>query len=334
MEELNEKDRLLQEALKVIEKEFGEGSLILLGEHVAVRKDVIHTGSIGLDHALGIGGYPRGKVVEIYGEEASGKTTICLHAIKESQKAGGTCAYIDVEHALDPAYAELIGVDVDRLYLSQPDDGEQALGICEALVDSRAFDLVVVDSAAALVPKKELDGEMGENHEGLQAGMLAKSLRKLVESAMRTKATVIFTNQLRYRNDASGTFEITPGGRALKFHAAVRIETQNVELIKEKGNIIGEQVCLTIRKNKSAPPFKKAEVIIIYGKGVSREDEIIDYCVEYGIFDKFGAWYSYNGKKIGKGRDNTRKYLVEHPEEKEEIEKELFSMVNYPRLKS
>lgn len=326
MSELSEKDRLLQEALKVIEKEFGEGSLILLGEHVAVRKDIIHSGSIGLDHALGIGGYPRGKVVEIYGPEASGKTTICLHAIKECQMSGGTCAYIDVEHALDPAYAELIGVDVDHLYLSQPDNGEQALGICETLVNSRAFDLVIVDSAAALVPKKELDGSMGENL-GLQAGMLAKSLHKLVEGAIRSKATVIFTNQLRYRNDNSGVLEVTPGGRALKFHASVRIETQNVEPIKEKGNIIGEQVCLTIRKNKSAPPFKKAEVKIMYGKGISREDEIIDYCVEYDLFDKIGAWYSYNGKKIGKGRDNTRKYLVEHPEEEEEIEKELFSMM-------
>lgn len=322
MSELSEKDRLLQEALKVIEKEFGEGSLILLGEHVAVRKDVIHTGSIGLDHALGIGGYPRGKIIEIYGPEASGKTTICLHAIKECQMSGGTCAYIDVEHALDPAYAELIGVDVDHLYLSQPDNGEQALGICETLVNSHAFDLVIVDSAAALVPKKELDGSMGENL-GLQAGMLAKSLHKLVEGAIRSKATAIFTNQLRYRNDNSGVLEVTSGGRALKFHAAVRIELQKTELIKTKGNVVGRQICLTIKKNKSAPPFKKADVKIMYGKGISREDELIDYCVENGLFDKIGAWYSYNGKKIGQGRDNARKYLEEHTEERDKIEEEL-----------
>ena len=314
------KAQALNDAIKQIEKQFGKGSVMKLGDRAAVDVAVIPTGSLTLDMALGIGGYPKGRIIEIYGPESSGKTTLTLHAIAEVQKQGGTAAFIDAEHAIDPVYAKNLGVNIDELILSQPDSGEQGLEIAETLVRSGAIDLVVVDSVAALVPQVELDGEMADQQMGLQARLMSKALRKLSGVMNKTDCTIIFINQLREKIGVMfGNPETTTGGRALKFYSSVRVEIRRSEVIKNGTEIVGNKVNIKVVKNKVAPPFKSTQVDIIYGKGISRDGEVLDLAVDKDIVDKSGAWYAYKGEKIGQGRENAKRYLIEHPDIMNEI---------------
>ena len=320
MSENLEKKKALEMAMSQIEKQFGKGSVMKLGDRAAVDVAVIPTGSLTLDMALGIGGYPKGRIIEIYGPESSGKTTLTLHAIAEVQKQGGTAAFIDAEHAIDPVYAKNLGVNIDELILSQPDSGEQGLEIAETLVRSGAIDLVVVDSVAALVPQVELDGEIGDQQMGLQARLMSKALRKLSGVMNKTDCTLIFINQLREKIGVMfGNPETTTGGRALKFYSSVRVEIRRSEAIKNGTEIVGNKVNIKVVKNKVAPPFKSTSVDIIYGKGISRDGEVLDLAVEKDIVDKSGAWYAYKGEKIGQGRENAKRYLTEHPDIMNEI---------------
>lgn len=322
-------DAALDDAISQIEKKFGKGSVMRLGNRTAVDVDVIPSGSLTLDKALGIGGYPKGRIIEIYGPESSGKTTLTLHAIAQAQKQGGKAAFIDAEHAIDPVYAKNLGVDIDELILSQPDSGEQALEIAEMLVRSGVIDLIVIDSVAALVPQVELDGEMGDAAVGLQARLMSKALRKLSGVMNKTNCTVIFINQLREKIGVMyGNPETTTGGRALKFYSSVRVEIRRSEQIKQNGEIVGNKANIKVVKNKVAPPFKTTQVDIIYGKGISRDGEILDLAVEGDIVEKSGAWYAYNGEKIGQGRENAKNFLLEHPaifaEVEEKVKAQLF----------
>lgn len=317
-------DAALDDAISQIEKKFGKGSVMRLGDRTAVDVDVIPSGSLTLDKALGIGGYPKGRIIEIYGPESSGKTTLTLHAIAQAQKQGGKAAFIDAEHAIDPVYAKNLGVDIDELILSQPDSGEQALEIAEMLVRSGVIDLIVIDSVAALVPQVELDGEMGDAAVGLQARLMSKALRKLSGVMNKTNCTVIFINQLREKIGVMyGNPETTTGGRALKFYSSVRVEIRRSEQIKQNGEIVGNKANIKVVKNKVAPPFKTTQVDIIYGKGISRDGEILDLAVEGNIVEKSGAWYAYKGEKIGQGRENAKNFLIEHPAIFEEVEEKV-----------
>ncbi len=319
------KKKALSAALSQIEKQFGKGSVMRMGDTTAVREvDAISTGSLGLDIALGIGGLPRGRVVEIYGPESSGKTTLTLQVIAEAQKAGGTAAFVDAEHALDPLYAEKLGVDVDELLVSQPDTGEQALEITDMLVRSGAVDIVVVDSVAALTPKAEIEGDMGDSHVGLQARLMSQALRKLTGNIKRSNTMVIFINQIRMKIGVMfGNPETTTGGNALKFYSSVRLDIRRIGAIKRGDEVVGNETRVKVVKNKVAPPFKQVEFDLLYGEGISREGEIIDLGVKEGIVDKSGAWYSYNGDRIGQGKDNVRKFLKEHPEIAADIERQI-----------
>ena len=317
----DEKDKALEQVLADIEKQFGKGSVMKLGSDAHLNIEATSTGSITLDVALGVGGYPKGRIVEIYGPESSGKTTFALHAIAEVQKAGGRAAFIDAEHALDPVYAKNLGVDLDELLLSQPDTGEQALDICEALVRSGAIDIVVIDSVAALVPQAEIEGEMGDAHVGLQARLMSQALRKLGGTLNKTKTTAIFINQLREKVGIMfGNPETTPGGRALKFYSTIRLEVRRGEQIKQSDNIMGNRTNVKVVKNKVAPPFKTASLDIMYGEGVSKEGEIVDMAAEIGVLDKSGAWYSYNGEKVGQGKENVKALLKENTDLRDELE--------------
>lgn len=310
-----DKDKALELTIKNLEKQFGQGSIMRLGDHASdMDIDVISTSSLGLDIALGIGGVPRGRIVEIYGPESSGKTTVALHISAEAQKAGGIAAFIDVEHALDPVYAKALGVDIDNLIVSQPDTGEQALEIVEALVRSGAIDIVVIDSVAALVPRAEIEGEMGDQHIGLQARLMSQALRKLAGAISKSNCCAIFINQLREKVGIMfGNPEVTPGGRALKFYASVRLEVRRVEIIKQGTEMIGSRTKVKVVKNKVAPPFKTADFDIMYGKGISKEGDVLDIAVECEVVDKSGAWYSYNGERMGQGRENAKTYLKDNP---------------------
>ena len=314
--------KALAAALGQIEKQFGKGSVMRLGDASAVRDiDVVSTGSLGLDVALGIGGLPRGRVVEVYGPESSGKTTLTLQVIAEAQKVGGTAAFVDAEHALDPVYAGKLGVNVDDLLVSQPDTGEQALEITDMLVRSGAVDVVVIDSVAALTPKAEIEGEMGDSHVGLQARLMSQALRKLTANIKRTNVLVIFINQIRMKIGVMfGSPETTTGGNALKFYSSVRLDIRRIGAIKKGEEVTGNQTRVKVVKNKVAPPFRKAEFEIMYGTGISREGEIIDMGVEQGLVDKSGSWYSYKGDRIGQGKENVRQYLMDHPDTAGEIE--------------
>ncbi len=316
------KAKALSAALAQIEKQFGKGSIMRMGDgSVAEDLQVISTGSLGLDLALGVGGLPRGRIVEIYGPESSGKTTLTLQVVAEAQKLGGTCAFIDAEHALDPVYAQKLGVNVSELLISQPDTGEQALEIADMLVRSGAVDVIVVDSVAALTPKAEIEGEMGDSHVGLQARLMSQALRKLTANIKRTNTLVIFINQIRMKIGVMfGNPETTTGGNALKFYASVRLDIRRIGSIKKGEEVIGSETKVKVVKNKVSPPFKEAVFDILYGQGISREGEIIELGVAYGLIDKSGAWYAYQGEKIGQGKDNAREYLREHPEIAREIE--------------
>ena len=317
----DEKDKALEQVLADIEKQFGKGSVMKLGSDAHLNIEATSTGSITLDVALGVGGYPKGRIIEIYGPESSGKTTFALHAIAEVQKEGGRAAFIDAEHALDPVYAKNLGVDLDELLLSQPDTGEQALDICEALVRSGAIDIVVIDSVAALVPQAEIEGEMGDSHVGLQARLMSQALRKLGGTLNKTKTTAIFINQLREKVGVMfGNPETTPGGRALKFYSTIRLEVRRGEQIKQSDNIMGNKTNVKVVKNKVAPPFKTASLDIMYGEGVSKEGEIVDLATEIDVLEKSGAWYSYNGEKIGQGKENVKALLKENKDLCNELE--------------
>lgn len=319
--DVKDKDKALEAVLADIEKQFGKGAIMKLGEDSHMEIDVTSSGSLTLDVALGVGGYPKGRIIEIYGPESSGKTTFALHAIAEVQKKGGRAAYIDAEHALDPVYAKNLGVNLNELLLSQPDTGEQALEICEALVRSEAVNIVVIDSVAALVPQAEIDGEMGDSHVGLQARLMSQALRKLSGVISKTKTTAIFINQLREKVGVMfGNPETTPGGRALKFYSTIRLDIRRAEQIKSGDQVIGNRTTIKVVKNKVAPPFKTASVDIMYGEGVSREGEIVDIASELNIVEKSGAWYSYNGDKIGQGKENVKALLKENTALKEELE--------------
>jgi recombination protein RecA len=310
-----ERTKALDMALGQIEKQFGKGSIMRMGENTHMTVEAISTGSLAVDLALGIGGLPRGRVTEIYGPESSGKSTLAMHVVAEAQRNGGTCAYIDAEHAMDPVYAAAIGVDVDNLLISQPDTGEQALEICDMLVRSGAVDVVVVDSVAALTPKAEIEGDMGDSFVGLQARLMSQALRKLTANINRTNTVVIFINQLREKIGVMfGSPETTPGGKALKFYSSVRIDIRRIESIKDGTDVVGNRTRVKIVKNKVAPPFKQAEFDITYGKGISREGSTIDIAVEYAIVKKSGAWYTYEGEQLGQGRENAKNYLIENPE--------------------
>jgi recombination protein RecA len=317
-----DKQKALEAALVQIERAFGRGSIMKLGAREAsTEAEVISTGSLGLDIALGIGGLPRGRIIEIYGPESSGKTTLALHVIAEAQKGGGTCAFVDAEHALDPSYARKLGVNIDELLISQPDAGEQALEIADTLVRSGAIDVLVVDSVAALVPKAELEGEMGDSHMGLQARLMSQALRKLTGSISRSRCMVIFINQIRMKIGVMfGNPETTTGGNALKFYASVRLDIRRIGSIKERDQITGNQTRVKVVKNKMAPPFKVVEFDIMYGEGVSKRGELIDLGVQAGVVEKSGSWFSYDGSRIGQGRENAKNYLKEHPEIADAIE--------------
>ena len=318
------KDKALEQVMNDIEKQFGKGSIMKLGDKEHMKVDVCSSGCLSLDIALGVGGYPRGRIIEIYGPESSGKTTFALQAIAEHQKLGGRAAFIDAEHALDPVYAERLGVDIDELLLSQPDTGEQALEICDALVRSEAVSIIVIDSVAALVPQAEIDGEMGDSHVGLQARLMSQALRKLSGTINKTNTTCIFINQLREKVGVMfGNPETTPGGRALKFYSSIRLDIRRNEQLKMGDGIVGNKTTIKVVKNKVAPPFKTAVVDIMYGEGVSREGEIIDLAVEAGIVDKTGAWYAYNGEKLGQGKENVKLLLKENIELRDEIEQKV-----------
>ena len=320
-----EKQKALEAALGQIEKQYGKGSIMKLGEQEAnMQVEAIPTGSLSLDIALGVGGVPKGRIVEIYGPESSGKITVALHMVAEVQKRGGIAGFIDAEHALDPVYARNIGVDIDNLYISQPDSGEQALEITETMVRSGAVDIVIVDSVAALVPKAEIDGDMGESHVGLQARLMSQALRKLTSIISKSNCVVIFINQLREKVGVMfGNPETTTGGRALKFYSSVRLDVRRVETLKQGGDMVGNHTRVKVVKNKVAPPFKQAEFDIMFGTGISREGDILDLAVECSIVNKSGAWYAYEGNKIGQGRENVKIFLKEHPEITEEIEKKV-----------
>ena len=324
MSENLEKKKALDAALSQIEKQFGKGSVMKLGEYKAMEIEAIPTGALSLDMALGIGGVPRGRIIEVYGPESSGKTTLALHIIAEAQKQGGEAAFIDAEHALDPVYAKKLGVNIDELIVSQPDTGEQALEITESLVRSGALDVVVVDSVAALVPKAEIDGDMGDSHMGLQARLMSQALRKLAGVVNKSKTVIVFINQLREKVGIMfGNPETTTGGRALKFYASVRLDIRKVENLKQDGEVIGNRARVKVVKNKVAPPFREAEFDIIYGKGISKIGNIVDVAVNLDIINKAGAWFSYNGDKIGQGRENTKIYLEQNPEVLKEIEEKI-----------
>lgn len=317
---MSDRKAALDMALKQIEKQFGKGSVMRLGEKTDLQISTVPSGSLALDAALGVGGYPRGRIIEIYGPESSGKTTVALHAIAEVQAQGGQAAFIDAEHALDPVYAQKLGVNIDELILSQPDTGEQALEIAEALVRSGAIDIVVIDSVAALVPKAEIEGEMGDSHMGLQARLMSQALRKLSGVISKTNAIAIFINQVREKIGMMfGNPETTPGGRALKFYSTIRLEVRRAETIKQGNEMVGSKTKIKVVKNKVAPPFRTAEVDIMFGEGISKEGEIIDIGVELDIIQKSGSWYSYNDERIGQGRENAKQFLKENPEIRDEI---------------
>ena len=321
MSENAEKKKALEVAMSQIEKQFGKGSVMKLGEFKAMEIEAIPTGALSLDIALGIGGVPRGRIIEVFGPESSGKTTLALHIVAEAQKMGGEAAFIDAEHALDPVYAKKLGVDIDNLIVSQPDTGEQALEITESLVRSGALDVIVVDSVAALVPKAEIDGDMGDSHMGLQARLMSQALRKLAGAINKSKTVLIFINQLREKIGVMfGNPETTTGGRALKFYASVRMDIRKIENIKQDGEVKGNRVRVKVIKNKVAPPFREAEFDVVYGQGISKEGNILDMAVNLDIVEKAGSWFSYDGNRIGQGRENVKKYLRENPKMLEEIE--------------
>ncbi len=325
-----EKKKLLDQAISQIEKQFGKGSIMKFGENPVTNIEVIPTGCLTLDYALGIGGVPRGRIIEIYGPESSGKTTCALHILAEAQKMGGTAAFIDAEHALDPVYAEKLGVNVSELYISQPDTGEQALDICEALVRSGAIDCIVIDSVAALTPKSEIDGEMGDNFIGSQARLMSQALRKLTGITNKSKTCVIFINQLREKIGVMfGNPETTPGGKALKFYTSIRLDVRKKDTIKEGTEIIGNKTQVKVVKNKLAPPFKVADFDLMYGKGISKSGCILDMASDNDIIQKSGAWYAYNGEKIGQGKENAKLYLEQNPSVMEEIEKLVREKLNF-----
>ena len=326
MAENIDKKKALETALSQIEKQFGKGSVMKLGDYKAMEIEAIPTGALSLDMALGIGGLPRGRIVEIFGPESSGKTTLALHVVAEAQKEGGEAAFIDAEHALDPVYAKKLGVDIDNLIVSQPDTGEQALEITESLVRSGALDVIVVDSVAALVPKAEIDGDMGDSHMGLQARLMSQALRKLAGAINKSKTVLIFINQLREKIGVMfGNPETTTGGRALKFYASVRLDIRKAENIKQDGEIKGSRTRVKVVKNKVAPPFREAEFDIVYGEGISRAGNILDMAVNMDIIEKSGSWFSYNGDRIGQGRENVKRYLKENPEILDEVESKVRS---------
>ncbi len=325
----SEKMKALEAALGQIEKQFGKGSVMKLGEYQAMNVEAIPTGALSLDIALGIGGIPRGRIIEVYGPESSGKTTLALHMIAEAQKMGGEAAFVDAEHALDPVYAKHIGVDIDNLIVSQPDTGEQALEIAEALIRSGALDIIVIDSVAALVPKAEIDGDMGDSHIGLQARLMSQALRKLAGAINKSKCVIVFINQLREKVGVMfGNPETTAGGRALKYYASVRLDIRKVENIKQDGEVVGNRAKVKVVKNKVAPPFREAEFDIVYGKGISKEGNILDIGVNLDIIEKSGSWFSYNGNRIGQGRENVKKYLLDNPEIAKEIEEKIRANFN------
>ncbi len=321
----DDKLKALDAAISQIEKQYGKGSIMKLGDTSnQMQVETVPTGSLSLDIALGQGGLPKGRIIEIYGPESSGKTTVALHAVAEVRKAGGIAGFIDAEHALDPVYAKNIGVDIDNLYISQPDNGEQALEITETMVRSGAVDIVIVDSVAALVPKAEIDGDMGDSHVGLQARLMSQALRKLTAVISKSNCIVIFINQLREKVGVMfGNPETTTGGRALKFYSSVRLDVRRIEAIKQQGEVIGNRTRIKVVKNKIAPPFREAEFDIMFGQGISKEGDILDIAADLDIVNKSGAWYAYNGDKIGQGRENAKTYLREHPEVRDEIEQQV-----------
>ncbi|MGI6325109.1 MAG: recombinase RecA [Bacilli bacterium] len=324
MGKVTDKDKTLEQVLNDIEKQFGKGSIMKLGKQSNIEVDATPSGSLALDIALGVGGYPKGRIIEIFGPESSGKTTVALHAIAEVQKRGGRAAFIDAEHALDPAYAKKLGVNIDELLLSQPDTGEQALAICEALVRSEVVNVIVIDSVAALVPQAEIEGEMGDNLIGLQARLMSQALRKLSGTIGKTKTTAIFINQLRDKIGVMfGNPETTPGGRALKFYSTIRLDIRRAEQLKVGDAVIGNRAIIKVVKNKVAPPFKTVNVDIIYGEGISREGEVIDLATEAAILEKAGTWYTYKGEKLGQGKENVKAYLKENPKLMEELEQKV-----------
>nr|WP_239565738.1 recombinase RecA [Paenibacillus sacheonensis] len=326
---LADRKAALEMALRQIEKQFGKGSIMKLGESTHMQVEVVSSGALALDIALGIGGFPRGRVIEVYGPESSGKTTVALHAIAEVQRAGGQAAFIDAEHALDPSYASKLGVNIDELLLSQPDTGEQALEIAEALVRSGAVDIVVVDSVAALVPKAEIEGDMGDSHVGLQARLMSQALRKLSGAISKSKTIAIFINQLREKVGVMfGNPETTPGGRALKFYSSVRLDVRRIESIKQGNDVVGNRTRIKVVKNKVAPPFKQAEVDIMYGEGISKEGSIVDIGVEHDIIQKSGAWFSFNGERLGQGRENAKQFLKERKDISSVIEQQIREVSN------
>lgn len=319
---MDDKKKLLDAAILQIEKQFGKGAIMKLGEKKIEPIEVIPTGCLTLDYALGIGGIPRGRIIEIYGPESSGKTTVSLHILAEAQQMGGTAAFIDAEHALDPIYAQKLGVDCAELYVSQPDNGEQALDICETMVRTGAVDIVVVDSVAALTPKAEIDGEMGDNHVGLQARLMSQALRKLTAIVNKSKTSVIFINQLREKVGVMfGNPEVTPGGKALKFYSSIRLDVRKVDTIKDGANIVGNRTKVKVVKNKLAPPFRVAEFDIVYGEGISREGCLLDLALQFDLIQKTGSWFSYHDEKIGQGKENAKDYLKKNPEVYAELEK-------------
>ncbi len=321
---MNEKQKALEQVIGQIERQFGKGSIMRLGDNAKIAVDVIPSGCPTLDVALGIGGMPRGRIVEIYGPESSGKTTVALHVIAEAQKMGCVAAFIDAEHALDPVYAGNLGVDINSLYISQPDSGEQALDITDSLVRSGSIDIIVIDSVAALTPKAELDGEMGDSHVGLLARLMSQAMRKLTAAINKSNTCVIFINQLRDKVGVMyGNPETTTGGKALKFYSSIRLDVRRVENIKEGDNVIGSRTRVKVVKNKLAAPFKQAEFDIIYGKGISREGCLLDLAIDFGIIEKSGSWFSYNGDKIGQGKETVKKFLAENQDIREEVEKQV-----------
>jgi recombination protein RecA len=330
-----DRDKALDVALANIEKQFGKGSLMRLGDEAAVPIASIPTGSIALDVALGIGGIPRGRVTEIFGPESSGKTTVALHIVAEAQRAGGVAAFIDAEHALDPTYAQALGVDINELLVSQPDNGEQALEIADMLIRSNAVDVIVIDSVAALTPRAEIEGEMGDTHVGLQARLMSQALRKIAGSLHRSNTSAVFINQLREKIGVMfGSPETTPGGRALKFYSSVRLDVRRIETLKDGTDAVGNRVRVKVVKNKVAPPFRQAEFDILYGVGISKEGSLIDFGVEEGIVRKAGAWYTYEGDQLGQGKENSRNFLREHPEIADEIERRILEKVGVVKIEA